>query len=147
MEIHSNGVVIGLSQADATTLASELAATLKLAYGTRRARPPRFLEAFAGEISREASSATFRKDTQASTRRGTGEFRDGPAAPSSEQPVRLSVREAAHLANVSEGLMRRCCRRGDVQASQGHRRAWAVDIASLTAWMSQRRKEHESKAA
>lgn len=147
MEVHSQGVVIGLSRADATVLAGQLADTLQLAYGTRQARPPRVLEAFANEVSRAAGSAKFRTDAQVSPRRGTAGFREAAPLPLSDQPVRLSTKEAAFMADVSEGFMRRCCRRGDVEASQGHRGAWAVDIASLAAWISQRRREHDRKAA
>lgn len=150
MEVHSGGVVIGLSQADAALLAEQLAAALQLAYGARRTRPPRFLEEFAGEISRAAGSAKFRRDAQVRASRGTAGFRDVPSLPASDQPVRLSIREAANLADCSEGLMRRTCRRGDVQASRaGPRSAWAVDIASLATWISARRRREndESKAA
>ena len=147
MEIHSEGVVIGLSRADATVLAGQLAAALQLAYGTRRVRPPRLLEEFAGEVSRAAGAAKCRIDAKVGPGAGTARFREVPSLPASDQPVRLSVREAANLANVSEGYMRRCCRRGDVQASQGHR-GWAVDIASLATWISaRRREERERKAA
>lgn len=147
MEVHSEGVVLSLSQAEATTLAGQLAAALQLAYGTRQLRPPRLLKEFTGALGRAAGSAKFRKDTQVRAGSGTVRFRDMPSLPSSDQPVRLPVREAANLADVSVGYMRRCCRRGDVQALQGHR-GWAVDIASLATWISaRRRKEHDSKAA
>lgn len=147
MEVHSEGVVIGLSQADATVLAGQLAAALQLAYGTRRVPPPRLLEEFADEISHASGSARFRKDAQVRPGLGTAGFRELPSPPCSDQPVRLSIREAANLANVSEGLMRRTCRRGDVQASRaGPHSAWAVDIASLATWISaRRRKDHDEQ--
>jgi hypothetical protein len=152
VKVVSRGVVVTLDEDDATVLARQLAEALQLAYGTRHANPPRLLEAFANQIShaaRDSGSARFRTDAQVSPSRGTAEFCDEPSLQSSDQPVRLSVREAANLADCSEGLMRRTCRRGDVQASRaGPRSAWTVDIASLATWISaRRRKEHDNRKA
>jgi hypothetical protein len=153
VEVTRGGVVVSLTQADATLLAEQLTRALQLAYGARHADPPRLLEAFANQISRAgrgSGSARFRADAQVRPSRGTAGFRDDPLLQSSDQPViRFSIQEAANLANVSEGLMRRNCRRGDVQASRaGPRSAWAVDIASLATWISaRRRKEHDDHKA
>lgn len=129
-------------EGEAALFADKLAEALKLGYGVRRAEPPWILRTAGDKLSAAlGGSARFRKDAQVSARRGTGEFRDGPSSPLSDQPVRLSIREAAQLAQVSEGLMRRLCRRKDVQASGGNGSPWVVDIASLAAWISRRRRE------
>jgi hypothetical protein len=139
--------VVVLDGADCAAVGRQLAEALRLAYGVRGQQPPRDLERFANALSRAGRSAKFRSDAQASPGRGTGEFRNGLPLSRSEEPVTLTIREAAQLAGgISEGYMRRCCRRGDVQASRG-RRGWAVDIASLWAWASERRKETDRKAA
>lgn|GEM_PF-5033109 len=150
MEVVSKGVVVTLTEDDATALARQLAEALQLAYAARGRTPPRLLTDFASEVSRTArSSAEFRPYSQVNARRGTAGFRDRASPPLSDQPVRLSIQEAANLANCSEGLMRRSCRRGDVQASRAApRSAWAVDIASLATWISaRRRKEHDNREA
>jgi len=145
VEILSRPVVITLDDNDAAVLAGQLAAMIQRDYRHGGNLPPRALRDFADMLSGAASQ---HGDRQASGRRGTAAFRRGPSLPPLSEPVRLTAREAAELARVSEGFMRRCCRRGDVQASRAHRGAWAVDIASLAAWISQRRKDHErSKAA
>lgn len=146
MEIHREGLVLSLSQAEATTLARELAAALQLAYGTRQARPPRLLEAFANDLSRAAvppGSASARRSGPVTE---PPQFREAAPLALSDQPVRLSTKEAAFMAGVSEGYMRRCCRGREVEALEGHR-GWAVDIASLTAWISRRRKETDNRKA
>src|SRR5207302_3963697 len=101
-------------------LGDMLVTAIRLGWVARGQMPPRLLRAFADEVSHAArSSARFRDDAQVSAGNGTARFRSEPFPPFSEQPVRLTVREAATLAEVSEGYMRRCCRRGDVTASQG----------------------------
>lgn len=134
---------------EAAAFAGQLREVVRLAYGVRQAEPPWLLRTGAEKISAAArGSAEFRTDMQVSASRGTAGFHEGRSLPLSDQPVRLGTREAAQLAQVSEGLIRRLCRRKNVQASGGNGSPWAVDIASLAAWISQRRKDNEhSKAA
>ncbi len=149
MDILSGPVVV-LDGDDCVILGRQLVEAIRLAYVTRGRTPPRHLLDFANAVSRAGrSTPEFRADAQVSLGDGTAEFRDGPSLPLSDQPVRLSVREAANLADVSEGFMRRSCRRGDVQAFQAAPGgAWVVDIASLAAWISaRRRKEHDNREA
>jgi hypothetical protein len=140
-----SGLTLSLTPDEVTTLHRQLREALKLGYGVHRRQPPWLLS----ELGRHLAHAVqCRENPQASRPDGTASFRDGPPLPASDQPVRLTVREAACLARVSEGYMRRLIRRGDVEAVRGHRGAWQVDIPSASVWIaSQRRKEHERKAA
>jgi excisionase family DNA binding protein len=58
----------------------------------------------------------------------------------------LTTREAATLAGVSERWVRALARNEDVQASRVSGGAWAIDISSLSAWIRQRREDHEKAA-
>jgi hypothetical protein len=147
MEVNTGGVTASWNIPEAEALGRELAATVRLHHNLGLPLPTH-LRAFSEEMNVAIrGSAWFRSNMQASAHRGTGEFRAEPSSPSCDQPVRLSIKEAAQLAQVSESFMRRCCRRGDVQASQGRRSAWAVDVSSLAVWISQHRKETEFKKA
>lgn len=138
-------MVITLTQDDATALAHQLARAIQIAYGRPGVHAPLLLLDFAAEISR---SARFRASPQVRPGAGTDQFRSGPSpAVSEQQPEWLTVKEAAKLAEVSEGFMRRCCRARDVEASRDHRSAWLVDASSLRAWIGRRRKELDRKAA
>jgi hypothetical protein len=142
-----SGPAVLLDGHDCAVLGRQLAQALQAAYGAPGRPMPRHLAEFAGMLNRAArGSREFRVDAQVGGLAGTGEFRDGLPRPSSEEPVRLTIREAALLAGVSEGYMRRCCRRGDVQASRAHRGAFAVDIASLAVWVGEHRKQREKAA-
>jgi hypothetical protein len=114
-------------------------------YVARGVPPPRPLLDLADEVSR---AARFRADAQATARCGTGQFRSEPFSRPSDQPEWLTVREAARVAAVSEGYVRRLARRRDVEASRGRSSAWLIDAGSLTAWAGSRnRKERKRKAA
>src|ERR1022692_4449999 len=145
-----NGPAIVLDADDCVILARQLGEAIRLGYTVRGRPPPERLLDFANQVSTIArSAARSRANVQVSPRRDTGESRDVPPERHSDQPVRLPIREAAALAQICESLVRSWCRRGDVQASRGPRGAWEVDLASLAAVISvRRRKEHEhTKAA
>jgi hypothetical protein len=146
-----NGPIVILGQADCEVLGRQLAKTLQLAYGAPgRPAPPRHLLSFAAELNRiTRGSGEYRENTQVRTGRGTGEFRAEPSSQSCDQPVWLTVQEAARVAEVSPSYMRRVIRKGDVEASQGHRSAYLVDTSSLAVWISQRerREDHDHKVA
>jgi hypothetical protein len=137
--------VIILRDREVAVLADWLPPLIRAAPGARgKLAPPVELVDLANQISQAArSSAQFRADAQVSGAPGTARFRSDPAPPGSgQEPATLTVREAALRAQVSEGLVRRLCRRGDVTASQ-RRGAWAIETRSLTTWASSRRKEQE----
>jgi hypothetical protein len=140
-----NGLTFSFTQDEVTVLRRQVAEALKFGYVVRGRQLPRLL----AEVGRELACASqCRENPQASLANGTAGFRDAPSLSVSEQPVRLTVKEAACLAKVSEGYMRRLIRRGDVEAIRGYRGAWQVDISSAGAWIaSQRRKERDRKAA
>jgi hypothetical protein len=140
-----NGLTLSLTPDEVTVLRRQVAEALKFGYVARGRQPPRMLSELAKHL---AGVSRCHEDAQASGGDGTAGFRDGAALQLSEQPVRLTVKEAACLAKVSEGYMRRLIRRGDVEAVRGRRGAWAVDIPSVSVWIaSQRRKENDRKAA
>lgn len=115
-------------------------------YTARGVPPPRLLLDHADEVSRAA--ARFRADAQVTARRGTGQFRGGPSSRPFGQPEWFTVREAARVAEVSEGYVRRLARRRDVEASRGRSGAWLIDASSLAAWAGSRnRKERKRRAA
>jgi Helix-turn-helix domain len=140
-----SGPVVVLDGADCVILGRQLVEAIRLGYTTRGRPPPRQLLDFADAVSRVArSSARFRTDMQASPSRGHAEPPGEPdPAPSDQEPLLLSTREAARLAGLSKEYMRRCYREGDPRASRGHHGAWFVDAADLDAWISARRKECE----
>jgi excisionase family DNA binding protein len=143
-----SGPVVILSGDDCAVLSRQLVEAIRLAYVARGRPPPRHLLDFAEEVSRAArSSATSPTAALASAAAGTVRFRTSPDLPACDEPVWLTVTEAARVAEVSDGYMRRLARRGDVQASRGRRSAWLIDASSLAAWISRRRKEREGKAA
>lgn len=127
-----SGPALVLDQDDCVILARQLAEVIRLGYTARGRLPPAFLLGCASEVSRVARSAVrSRADMQAGLRHSTGESRVAPAETDSDQPVRLTIRETAELAQVCESLARRWCRRGDVQASRGPRGAWEVEVEPL----------------
>ena len=150
MDVRARRIVIDVSEADGKKVRQQLAEMIRRDAARGLPTPTElltFANRFGAAVQDSASSAQA-PQMPTSGLRGTSErFRSEPFPSSFAEPVRLSVREAANLANCSEGYMRRCCRRGDVQALQGHR-GWAVDIASLATWISARhRKEHDNRKA
>lgn len=137
-------MVVVLNAGEADAAGRMLSEAIRYGYSARGWPVPPLLAEWRRLLAR---SAQDRVNWQAAGGAGPGEVCDGAPAPFSDQPARLTVKEAANLAEVSEGHMRRLIRRGDVEASRGHRSAWAVDIPSLAAWISSRRKEHDRKAA
>jgi len=151
MDVRARRIVIDVSEADGAKVHGQLAAMIRRERDRGLPVPTellRFAERF-GTAVQDASSAHASHMPTSGVRGTSGRFREGQILPGSDQPVRLSVREAAHLANVSEGFMRRACRRRDVQALRaGPQSAWAVDIASLAVWIGKRRrKEQENREA
>ena len=152
MEVRGRRIVIDVSEADGREVHQQLAAMIHRDIARGLPAAPellRFADQFGAAVQASAGSAEAPQMPSTGPRGTRGRFRGGPFLSSSAQPVRLTVREAAHLADVSEGFMRRTCRRGDVEASRAWpQSAWAVDIASLAAWMSaRRRKEHDTRKA
>ena len=147
MEVLSGPVVIYLSQDEAAALGRDLAQVLRLAHGTRGQAPPALLEAFSGRLNAVARAARGRDQGQVSVPRGLPQGRSAPPLPPSEQPARLTVAQAATLAEVDPRTMRKWIQRRHVDACRGPRGALLVDIASLAAWISQRRKEERHREA
>jgi hypothetical protein len=136
VEVLGTQVAIVFSTAEAAVISRQLSRTIQRAYGAPGSPPPpRLLLDLASEISAASSARTE-----------PVKFRDQAPVPLCRQPDTLTTRDAAGRAEVSEGFMRRCCRRGDVEASRGHRSAWLVDADSLDAWVSQRRKQQRKAA-
>ena len=144
-----SGPLIILDERDCAALGRQLVEAIRLGYVAPGRVPPRALVEFADQVNRVARSATFRADPQVSPDSGTTEPVSGTVLPASGEPVKpLTTKEAAALAGVSEGFMRRRFREGDPHGSRGRRGAWFVDAAELGAWLaSQRRKDQERKAA
>jgi hypothetical protein len=144
-----DGPALVLDAADCVILARQLVEAIRLGYTVRSRPPPERLLDFANEVSRVArSAASCRATVQVRPRRDAAERRDVAPGRDSDQPVRLTIQEAAALAQVGESQARLWCRRGDVQASRGPRGAWEIDLVSLVAVMSARhRKEGYRKAA
>jgi hypothetical protein len=138
-------VVVVLTGDEAEAIGRMLGEAIKYAYQARGWPVPPLLAEWRGLLARSAKGRAFPQVPGSDVAAGV---RDGPPLPLSEQSARLTVREAACLARVSEGHMRRLIRRGDVEAIRSHGGAWAVDISSASAWItSQRRKERDQKVA
>lgn len=141
MEVLSGAAVVVLDAQELPAMSRQLVEAIRRGYVARGLPPPRLLLDLAAEISRAARGT-------AGTASGAGQapcaeppkFRDGADPERSEQPVTLTIREAAERAEVSGSYMRRLARRGDVEASRGDRSAWAVDADSLAAWLVGRRR-------
>jgi hypothetical protein len=59
----------------------------------------------------------------------------------------ISVKEAAGLAGISEGFVRRLCRRGRAFSAARPQQSWVIDAGEFTAWAEwRRRKENNGKA-
>ncbi|MFJ4924084.1 helix-turn-helix domain-containing protein [Streptomyces sp. NPDC088736] len=82
----------------------------------------------------------FRTSTLVTGGSGTTQRRNGSAGGSSVVSERLTTQEAARLARVSDGYVRRLARRGDVMASRsGGKGEWLIDASSLAVWVAERR--------
>jgi hypothetical protein len=146
MEVISRrGVVVVLTDDEADATGRMLGEAIKIGYLARGWAVPPLLAEWRRLL---ASTAQDRANPQVTAGVGAHDLRDEADMPLSGEPVRLSVKEAACLAKVSEGHMRKLIRDGKVEAIRGRRGAWAVDIPSVSAWIaSQRRKERDHKAA
>lgn len=148
VEAFSGPVVITLSVEEATALGAIQVEMIKLAYRSRGLMPPSLEIAFSERLNAKARAAQGRAGRQVSSPYGPPGTRAEPPAPLSDQPVRLSTDEAAKLAEVDARTIRKWIARGDVQASRGRARGeYRVDIASLAARISQRRKEERHREA
>lgn len=143
--ISQGGVVVVLTADEADAAGRMLGEAIKYGYLARGWQVPPLLAEWRGLLARSAKDRAFSQVTGGDV---PAEVRDEASLPFSDQPVRLTVKDAAFLAKVTEGYMRRLIRRGDVEAIRGHRGAWAVDISSASVWIaSQRRKEQDRNAA
>jgi hypothetical protein len=140
MEALSGPVVLVLSQDEATALGGQLAAMLKTAYRGYGHAAPSLLEAFSGRLNAAARAARGQDAVQASTGYGPARGRSAPPLPVSDQPVTLTVTQAAVLAEVDARTIRKWIARRQVEAARGPGGAYGVDIASLGLWISERRK-------
>ena len=144
MEVLSGPVVIVLSQDEAEALGGELAEALRIAHRARGQHPPARLEAFSGRLNAAARAARGQVPGQASGGPGPARGRSARPLPASDQPATLTVAQAAVLAEVDPRTVRKWLARRQVEAARGPKGAYRVDIASLAAWISQRRKEDSS---
>ncbi|MDH6141021.1 excisionase family DNA binding protein [Kitasatospora sp. GP30] len=83
----------------------------------------------------------FRTTVLASADSGTGEDSSGSAIALSQPSdlERLTARQAARLAGVSEEFIRRLACEGVLQGTKsGHRGAWLLDPSSVATWMAGR---------
>lgn len=67
---------------------------------------------------------------------GTAEPRMPEPAAGCDEPI--TVGKAADMLNISEGMVRRLCRRGDLVAEQGPGGAWAIDRESVKFYLEGR---------
>lgn len=144
MDVVPAGLLPVMTPSEADVLGRQLGEAIRWGYTARGWQVPPLLAEWRRILARAAQDHPYPQVSAGDVPSG---FRDDTTVPASEQPVRLTATEAANLAGVSEGYMRRLIRRGDVEASRGRRGAWAVDISSLAAWISQRREERNSKVA
>jgi hypothetical protein len=140
VEVLSGPVVLVLSQDEATALGRQLGETLRLAYRSR-GQVPSLLTAFAGRLNAAARAARGRVPAQVSTGCGPAGGRSGAPLPVSDQPVTLTVAQAAVLAEVDARTVRKWIARRQVEAARGPGGAYEVDIASLALRISERRRE------
>jgi hypothetical protein len=146
-----DGPVVVVSGAEVPVLARQLVEALRLAYVVRGRAAPHALLEFTDQLSRIArGSAGSAQLPSSAPLTEPGRFRGALPVTASGQPERLTVREAAERAEVSEGYLRRACRRRDVEASRGGpgSAGWLVDTDSLDLWIEgRRRKEHQQRKA
>lgn len=146
------GPVLVLDGAQCAALHGALTEAIQLGYITRGILPPRVLVEHSDEVAIIARGAGQRRADasfpQVTPGVGAADLRAVPGQSSSQEPVTLTIGEAARWAGISEGHMRSLCRRGDVHASRAGRSAWAVDVASVWAWMvGHNRTEPEQRAS
>jgi hypothetical protein len=139
--VFSGPVVITLPADEAEAVGRELAETLRLAHRARGQMPPARLTAFSDRLNAAARAASGRVSAQASTATGPPAGRCGAPLPVSDQPVTLTVAQAAVLAEVDPRTVRKWIARRQVEAARGPGGGYEVDIASLALRVSERRKE------
>jgi excisionase family DNA binding protein len=97
----------------------------------------------AAEIHRAADE--FRTNILVNASSGTPRDEISSVKPRSPVTDRLTVQEAAKLAEISEEYARRMARKGVVNATKsGHRGAWLVDSTSLAAWVAERERRRQA---
>jgi Helix-turn-helix domain len=134
-------------------LARALGKTVKLAHGVTVPLSERERALVAAHLRQllfagERFSAAVTAGMQVSPGRGNGEFPDpGDKASSVVKPEGLSTKRAAELAGCSPRTMRNLIYRDAVKAWRVRGGALRVDIPSLAEWISENRKEDESKVA
>lgn len=150
MEVTSGAPAITFrDEGEAAAFARQLREALKLAYGVRHAELPYLLRAARDGLNAAFGATEGRLYPQADARRGPSGAALSHDARRSYEPVRLTVEEAARLAEVHPRTVRKWITGRDIEAVRGPRGAHLVDVSSLTAKIiSRRRKEDdESKAA
>lgn len=102
------------------------------------------VERIAAELHHAALK--FRASVQVDAGSGTSRDRNGSAARTSVVTDRLSVTQAAGLAGVSEGYMRRLVRRGCFTATRSGQRGagWLLDGGQVAAWAAERNRRQEA---
>jgi excisionase family DNA binding protein len=139
----SDDVFVILTPDEADAAGRMLGEAIKFGYLARGWPVPPLMAEWRRKL---ASSAQDRMNAQVTMGVGPHEDRGGGGVQGSEEPARLTVQETANLAGLSEGYVRKLIRRGAVDAVRGQGSAWAVDIASLAAWIRQRRTERDKAA-
>jgi hypothetical protein len=138
-------VILSLDEAEAGALARQVAEAVRLAYTARGRPPPHLLLEVARSLR---GAARGRVAPLASTPSGLPGGPEVAFLSSSDQPATtLGTDEAARLGEVHPRTIRKWIQRGRVQARRGPRGDLRVDIASLAAYLSERRKEHENRKA
>lgn len=149
MEVHRGGVVVTFNdEGEAAAFARQFREALRLAYGVRHAELPYLLRAVRDGLNAASGATEGRMYPQAGARRGPSGAAPGHDARRSYEPVRLTVEEAARLAEVHPRTVRKWITGRDIEAVRGPGGAHLVDMGSLTAKIiSRRRKDGDSKAA
>ncbi len=147
-----DGPVLMMDGAQCAALRGALVEAIRLGYTARGSLPPRVLEEHSNEVAIIARAVEQRRADssfpQVTPGLGAADLRTVPGQPCSQEPVTLTIGEAARWAGISEGHMRSLCRKRDVHASRAGQSAWAVDVASVWAWMvSRNRTEPDQRAS
>lgn len=133
-------------------LSRQLGEAIRSAYTVRGKAAPHVLLQFAIAVDRLAAGArgTARSGSGAGQDAGTEprNTRGAPDAGASIQPARtLSVKEAAHTAEVSESYLRRLVREGTLEVRDSQRPGYAIYADSLAAWQERRRRRETDEEA
>jgi hypothetical protein len=142
VEIVTRGFIVVLDEHETALLGRQLADAVKL-WHARGSGAPAFLEAFSGRVNTAVRAAKGRTSEQVKSGRGPGEAAPGRFPPCSDEPVRMTTKEAAVLAEVDPRTMRKWIEGGAVEADRGPRGAHRVDMSSLVVWLSQHRRQDE----